>query len=114
MKLSYEGIGEWSATFACTGVENGMVVKMKSACTVAPCTDGDAFCGVVTYAARDAEACAVQLAGMTTVGYTGAAPAVGWTGLAADGTGGVKTAEGAKSRLVVDVDQSAKTVTLVL
>ena len=29
MNVSYEGIGQWAATFACDGVSAGQVVKVK-------------------------------------------------------------------------------------
>ena len=50
------------------------------------------------------------------VSYTGAsAPAAGWNSLAADGSGGVKVVSaGGKSYLAVEVDTTAKTVTIVL
>ena len=52
---------------------------------------------------------------MITAGYSGeSAPALGWSTLAADGAGGVKTAAEGRSFLVVDVDESGKTVTFAL
>lgn len=55
---------------------------------------------------------------MVTAGYTvpeaGAAPAVGWSGLSADGEGGVQADVDGSTYLVVDVDTTAKTVTFVL
>ena len=63
-------------------------------------------------------ACAVALGGMVTAGYTvpaeGAAPALGWSGLSADGEGGVQADADGSTYLVVDVDTTAKTVTFVL
>lgn len=71
MNISYEGIGQWAATFACTDVSEGQVVKVSGSGTVAAC--------------------------------------------AADGDGGVSVVStGGKSYLAVDVDTSAKTVTIVL
>ena len=58
------------------------------------------------------------LGGMVTAGYTvpaeGAAPALGWSGLSADGEGGVQADADGSTYLVVDVDTTAKTVTFVL
>ena len=52
---------------------------------------------------------------MVTAGYSGSsAPTVGWSGLAADGSGGVKASSAGRSYLVVDVDTSGKTVTFAL
>ena len=74
------------------------------------------FEGVVLSVARDGKACSVAMGGMVTVSYTGAsAPAAGWNSLAADGSGGVKVVSaGGKSYLAVEVDTTAKTVTIVL
>ena len=107
MNVSYEGIGQWAATFACDGVSAGQVVKVSGSGTVAKCADNDA---------RDGKACSVAMGGMVTVSYTGAsAPAAGWNSLAADGSGGVKVvSDGGKSHLAVEVDTTAKTVTIVL
>lgn len=46
MKVSYEGIGAWSATFETADVREGQVVKLSAPRTVSPCAAGDAFCGV--------------------------------------------------------------------
>ena len=35
MNVSYEGIGQWAATFACDGVSAGQVVKVSAGGTVA-------------------------------------------------------------------------------
>ena len=113
MKVSYEGIGQWAATFTCADAVEGQVVKISGNGEVAPCAAGDQFCGVVMYIGRDGKACSVALGGMVTVPYTGSAPALGWTGLAGDGQGGVKAAEG-HDYLVVDVDESGMTVTFKL
>jgi len=113
MKNSYEGIGQWAATFACSDIAEGQVVKISGNGEVAPCADGDKFCGVVISVGRDGKACAVAMGGMVTVPYTGAAPALGWSGLAGDGNGGIKAADG-HDYLVVDVDESAMNITFVL
>ena len=113
MKNSYEGIGQWAATFACSDVAEGQAVKISGSGEVALCAAGDAFCGVVLHVSRDGEACSVAMGGMVTLPYTGSAPAAGWTGLAGDGKGGVKAAEG-RDYLVADVDESAMTVTFKL
>ena len=107
MNVSYEGIGQWAATFACDGVSAGQVVKVSGNGTVAKCADNDGFEGAVL---------SVAMGGMVTVSYTGAsAPAAGWNSLAADGSGGVKVvSDGGKGYLAVEVDTTAKTVTIVL
>ena len=113
MKNSYEGIGQWAATFACSDIAEGQVVKISGSGEVAACADGDKFCGAVISVGRDGKACAVAMGGMVCVGYTGTAPALGWTGLAADGNGGVKAAEG-REYMVVDVDENGQTITFAL
>ena len=46
-RMSFEGIGEVAATFACgEGVKAGQVVKLTGDGTVGPCGDGERFCGV--------------------------------------------------------------------
>ena len=114
MKLSYEGIGQWAATFACTEVSEGEMVKISGNGTVAACSDGEGFCGMVLSVSRGGDACTVALGGLVTAGYTGTAPTVGWSVLVGDGAGGVKTAETGREYLVVDVDTDAETVTFAL
>lgn len=114
MNYSYEGIGQWSATFAGSQAEEGQVVKLTAGKTVGPCAAGDSFCGVVQSVSRDGEACAVALGGMVQAAYTGTAPALGWSGLSADGAGGVKADSTGRSYLVVDVDSTGGIVTFVL
>ena len=114
MMVSFEGIGQWSATFACTDVQEGQVVKISGNGEVGKCADGEAFCGVVNTVGRDGEACGVVLGGMVTVPYTGSAPALGWSGLAADGQGGVKGNSSGQKVLVAAVDESAMSVTFML
>ena len=116
MNISYEGIGQWAATFACDGVAAGQVVRVSGSGTAAKCTEGGGFDGVALSVARDGKACSVAMGGMVTVSYTGVtAPAAGWNTLAADGSGGVKVvSDGGKGYLAVEVDTIAKTVTIVL
>ena len=86
MNVSYEGIGQWAATFACSGVSEGQAVKVSGNGTVAACAEnGEASDGVVLSVARDGKACSVAMGGMVTVSYSGTAPTAGWNTLAADG-----------------------------
>ena len=115
MNVSFEGIGQWCATFACNGeVAEDQMVKVSGDGEVKACADGDAFCGKVTAIGRDNKACAVALGGVVKASYTGTAPAAGWANLSADGNGGVKTDSAGKSYLVVDVDTAASKVTFAL
>ena len=70
MNVSYEGIGQWAATFACDGVSAGQVVKVSGSGAVAKCADNGGFEGVVLSVARDGKACSVAMGGMVTVSYT--------------------------------------------
>ena len=115
---SYEGIGQWAATFACEEVRAGQVVKVSGDGTVSGCGAGERFAGVALSVGRDGAACAVALGGMATAAYSGeTAPKAGWCALTADGQGGVTAAEGAaggREYLVAEVDTAAKTETFVL
>ena len=106
MKLSYEGIGAWSATFAAKQDMSGQVVKITTADTVEPCADGNAFCGVAGPERNGV--CAVQMSGFAEVPYTGSAPAVGKTTLSANGSGGVKADPSGAAFWVVSVDKTAE------
>ena len=112
MSISFEGVGQVCATFLGGGLTEGQVVKMTDKGKVGACAADDLFCGV-TMCCKD-DACTVQVGGFVSVGYSGTAPAVGWSALAADGKGGVKSASSGAVRLVVDVDTTAKLVTVML
>ena len=114
MSFSFEGIGQWAATFACGEVQEGTMVKVSDNAKVAACAAGDAFCGQVISVAKDGMACAVALGGMVTASYTGTAPALGYTAVSADGKGGIKADTAGRSHLVTAVNTAAKTVTFVL
>lgn len=113
MNISFHGIGQECATFLSETAQEGQVVKVSGRGTVGACSAGDSFCGVAL-CCRDG-ACSVQVGGFVTVGYTGTVPGAGWTALAADGAGGVKSVEtGGRVYLVADADTTAKTVTIQL
>ena len=88
-RISFEGIGEVAATFACgEGVKAGQVVKLTGDGTVGPCGDGERFCGVALSAGEGFAA--VQLGGLIRVAASGGALSEGWNRLLADGSGGVR------------------------
>lgn len=98
-KISFEGIGSVMATcHAEEGVTGGQVVKLTDSAAVAPCAAGDTFCGVAME--PRAGITGVQFKGFMTVACTGEL-APGWATLAADGSGGVKTAASGVTALVV-------------
>jgi len=75
---------------------------------VVPCSGGEDFCGTVCSVGRDGKVCSVVLGGLVRLPFSGTAPGLGWTALAADGQGGV-TAGSGREYLVVDVDEAGKT-----
>lgn len=112
MSVSFEGVGQVCATFLGGGLQEGQVAKVTGPGTAGPCGEGDDFCGAALCCKDDA--CTVQVAGFVTVGYSGTPPEAGYAALCADGAGGVKTSAGGRSRLVADVDKTAKAVTILL
>ena len=114
MKISYNGIGQWRATFACDGLIENIVVKLTANNTVSSCTTGEAFAGVVASVSHESDACSVVLSGLVTVSYTGTAPTVGYCNLSASESSGVQVAAGGRSYLVVQVDTVGRTVTFKL
>ena len=114
MNISFEGIGQWCASFACEELAEGSAVKMTGNGKVAQCGNGEAFCGVAVAMGRDGKACSVQLGGFVTLPYSGTAPVIGMGILTGDGQGGVKSGSEGEKRLIVSVDEVAKTVTFKL
>ena len=115
MSISFEGIGQWCASFACEDVAEGMAVKLTDNGKVGKCGAGEDFCGVVAAMGHDGKGCSVQMGGFVTLPYSGEeVPALGICTLSADGKGGVQSATGGWEYLVVCVDKSAKTVTIKL
>lgn len=112
MKVCFEEIGHMSATFAAESGEGGDVVKVSANGTVAPCADGDVFCGVMEGIRKGFAA--VQLHGFVTLPYTGSAPELGYNELLANGAGGVKVGTGGKKCLVVSVDPDVQAATIEL
>ncbi len=111
MKTAFEEIGYMAVTFAASGCQVGQVCKVSANGTVAPCGDGEKFCGIAAHV-RGGHA-AVQVAGFAQVGYTGTAPGIGYVNLCGNGSGGVKAGSG-KEYLVVSVDTAAKTAIIKL
>ena len=114
MGFSYQGIGEWCASFGCSEAAEGAVAKMFRNGVVKACSAGDAFCGVVRAVSHDGMACSVQLGGMAKVPFTGEAPQVGYAKLAANGNGGVSVNAAGASYLVVRVDEENQMLTIKL
>ena len=113
-KISFEGIGEVAATFACgEGVRAGQVVTVSADGTVGACAAGGRFCGVAL-SAEDGYA-AVQVGGFAVVPVSGEGVTAGLVKLSADGSGGVKLDAGAGTEyLVAAVDGAAGTAAVLL
>ncbi len=113
--MNYNGFHQQIATFSVapdSGVEIGSSVKLSASGEVSPAADGDTFIGFCV-SLRDHFA-GVQLCGAVECAFSGAAPALGYTPLAADGSRGVKSAASGRERLVLSADDATKTVTFIL
>lgn len=117
MSISFEGIGEVSATFlvkkdssGASTVKPGNVVCLTGNNEVGLGTSGTVPLGVAASVSGDCYA-GVVISGLVEVPYTGTtAPTAGWNTMAANGSGGmtVVTEKGA-SFLVISVDTTAET-----
>ena len=111
--IRYDMDSNLRVTFAAKeGLAAKSVCKVCGSGTVGPCSDGDDFCGVAD-TVRGGR-CGVVLRGFVTVPYSLPAPALGYVGVAADSTGGIKAAQSGRKCLVVGVDTVKKTVDLLL
>lgn len=111
--ISMQGIGAAHLSAkAGAAVTAGYPCHFTGNDTVANSASGGEFCGVIEGVRSGLVT--VQYHGFVTLPYSGTAPAVGYGILAADGTGGVKTATSGRSYLIVHVDTAAKTLGLML
>lgn len=112
----YNGIGEVAVTAADENAFWGSVCKYMENDTVCLPETGEVFHGVCIWQ-KNGKA-TVQVEGFVTQEYTGdVSPAVGYCELVSDGMGGVMVENGVagnRSRLVVSVDETNKTVTFLL
>lgn len=114
MKVSFNGIGECIVTFETEDEDlMGKVVRVSGNGTVSDCKEGDLFCGVAV--SGGAGIVGVQLGGYVRVPFSGITPDAGYQNLCADDEGGVKvTADEGRSLLVVDVDEDAGILGVIL
>ena len=114
MSISLEGIGQVLATLkVADGTAEGAVVTVTAENTVGKAAENGKFCGVLVRDEGDGVG-AVQLE-VVTVSYSDTAPAVGYSLLAGDGSGGVKTVtSGGVSCLVLSVDAASGTAVIKL
>ncbi len=112
MSVSFGGFNENTATFKATEeIAKGKAVKMSESGTVAPCADGDIFCGIANECSGGYAS--VQLSGAVTAKFSGSAPEVGYENLVC-GSDGVKADGSGREYLVVAVDETASTVTFIM
>ena len=113
MSVSYEGFKVNALTFKCSvKMDKGLPVKIYASNKVMECSDGEAFHGVVVDS--DSKYSSVQVTGIVTLPYTGAAPATGYNNLVANGSGGAKLSTNGGRYLIVETDETAKTVTFLM
>lgn len=113
MSISFNGIGRQMLTFYATGVTASSPVKMVSSQTVSNCAVSNDFIGVAINCRG--EFAGVQTEGYVEMPYTGTAPVLGFTGLTANGSGGVKAdTAAAKKYKVITVDTAKKLVGFII
>ena len=112
MSVAFYGTQETVLSFEAGAVTPGYPVAISQNNTVANAANGIAPAGVALHV-REGIA-AVQLHGYAELPYSGTAPALGWTKLTADGTGGMKADGNGISHLVVSVNEAGKTLGLYL
>lgn len=114
MSVSFNGFAEEIITLKMTErAEKGAPVTLSASSTASPSQADEQFAGFLAAAPKGGYA-GVQVGGFVKAPYSGAAPAPGYAALAADGSGGVKSASGGPLRLVLEIDEANKTVGFLL
>ena len=112
-ELSFHGFHQETATFrAASGVTVGSLVALSASAEVSPAADGGDFIGVCV--SLRGKLAGVQLCGAVMLEYTGAAPAVGRSGLASAGENKVKAAADGTKHLVLVLNEAKNTCTVLL
>lgn len=110
MSISLNGFAEESITLKMAGTAaKGTPVSISASLTAAPSQADGVFAGLLTASPKGGYA-GVQVKGFVKTPYSGTAPALGYTALAADGNGGVKAASSGPLRLVLELDTTKKIV----
>lgn len=113
MDISYEGIGQTCITLRRRpGVSVGCACTMDGANIVDVAGDEYTITGIATAVRGDYVS--LMIHGIVTMPYTGSAPGIGYCPLCGDGTGKVKYSLEGINYHVLEVDQSAHTVTFIL
>ncbi len=109
MNVSFNGFNETALTFRCADkIEKLYPVKISDDATVAPCNTGDLFVGFCLDS--DKENATVQMSGYVKTKYSDTAPALGFTKLAANSSGGVKAGSTGVACTVLAVNSTDSTV----
>ena len=113
MNHYFSGFNTKAITLNAEGtVTEGMAVKLSASDAVTKAGADEKFCGVCS-AVRGGYA-SVVMAGHVKVGYSDAAPTIGYCNLVSDGNGNVKISTAGKEYLVVDVDTTNKTIEIII
>lgn len=113
MKYGYQEIGAVVATFGTTSALTvGTPVKMKESGVVEAAASGDDPIGVVV--SIDGDEVGVQIGGCIECACEDGTLAVGFGNIQANGTGGIAKGTTGKTRLILAVDTTAKTATVML
>lgn len=114
MSVSLNGFAEEIITLKMAeNAAKGSPISISASLTAATSQADEAFAGFLT-AAPEGGYAGVQVRGFVKAPYSGTAPALGYTVLAADGSGGVKAASDGPLRLVLETDTANKTVGFLL
>lgn len=97
-----------------TEADEGIPVKMTGNATIGKCADGDPFHGVTVKVEEKRKVASVSVRGMVTLSYSGTDPSTGLQQIVGDGTGKVKIGASGPSRLVLAVDATAKTLSMLI
>ncbi len=112
MNVCYDGIGYLAVTVPAGSCAADKVCMLSADGEADGCTSGGRFMGLCEEVKQGLAA--VQVAGFAKVKYSGTAPALGFTKLAADGNGGISANSNGQEYLVMAVDTAALTVTMKL
>ncbi len=113
MSISFKGFNEQVITFTTeTELEAGTLVKMSNSATVASCEEGDVFIGIVV--SSHGNLAAVQTGGYVSLPYSGTAPDLGITALAAADEKTAKADVNGRTVTVIELDETGKTAGILL
>lgn len=106
--FDFTGYGENVLTFKAEENLNSEPVTIVADSTVGKATADAEFCGIAI--STRSGAATVLMGGYAEMPFSGTAPKHGAESIVANGTGGVKCAEGGKKVTVIKVDEESSTV----